>query len=167
MKKASVRLASLFATCIMIALFVGSFNILERTSVKAVPCTETNEYYEQNVIANDSLFTIPNGSSVNLPLVAFASNSSNPIGLPPTTVKTTYSLPSAGGNGTIAIIDAYDDPTIYNDTITFDNNFNLSGISLTKVEYVPSGYTISANVIGQGRFLLMCSGLMPWLRIQK
>ncbi len=48
-----------------------------------------------------------------------------PIGLTPAEIKTVYHLPATGGHGTIAIIDAYDDPTIEKDLNFFSKTFNL------------------------------------------
>ncbi|HVA96647.1 MAG TPA: S53 family peptidase [Candidatus Acidoferrales bacterium] len=45
-------------------------------------------------------------------------------GLTPVQIRAVYNLPS-GGTGTIAIIDAYDDPSVLNDLKTFSSNFNL------------------------------------------
>lgn len=48
-----------------------------------------------------------------------------PSGLSPTQVKSAYGLPALGGNGTIAIVDAYDDPNIATDLNTFSTQFGL------------------------------------------
>jgi subtilase family serine protease len=53
-------------------------------------------------------------------------SSSGPVGLDPATIKSIYNLSSAGaGSGTIAIIDAYDSPTIQNDLNVFSAQFGL------------------------------------------
>ncbi len=49
----------------------------------------------------------------------------SPTGLSPAQIKTVYNLPSTGGNGTIAIIDAFDYPTAENDLNVFSNQFGL------------------------------------------
>lgn len=49
-----------------------------------------------------------------------------PQGLSPNAIKAVYQLPSSGGSGTIAIIDAYDNPTAENDLNTFSAQFGLS-----------------------------------------
>jgi subtilase family serine protease len=49
----------------------------------------------------------------------------SPTGLTPTQIRKAYNLPSTGGNGTIAIIDAYDDPTVQNDFVNFSDQFGL------------------------------------------
>jgi hypothetical protein len=55
----------------------------------------------------------------------FAS-SLNPIGYSPAQMRTAYNLPSSGGVGTtIAIIDAYDTPSILSYFNTFSGNFSL------------------------------------------
>jgi hypothetical protein len=53
----------------------------------------------------------------------FAGNS--PIGLSPAQIRKAYNLPSSGGVGTIAIIDAYDDPNVQNDFAVFSNQYGL------------------------------------------
>jgi subtilase family serine protease len=50
---------------------------------------------------------------------------SAPTGLSPARIRTVYGLPSAGGTGTIAIIDAYDAPTIESDLAVFSSQFGL------------------------------------------
>jgi subtilase family serine protease len=53
-------------------------------------------------------------------------------GLSPTDVRGAYGLPSSGGSGTIAIIDAYDNPNAQNDLDTFSAAF---GLPLTNTGY--------------------------------
>jgi subtilase family serine protease len=48
-----------------------------------------------------------------------------PAGVTPDLIKKIYKLPSMGGTGTIAIIDAYDDATIEKDLAVFDAAFGL------------------------------------------
>ena len=48
-----------------------------------------------------------------------------PHGLSPNQIKKAYNLPKDGGQGTIAIIGAYDDKTIENDLNVFSKQFNL------------------------------------------
>lgn len=48
-----------------------------------------------------------------------------PQGMTPNEVKAAYHLPARGGHGTIALIGAYDDPTIEKDLGVFDAAFNL------------------------------------------
>ncbi len=48
-----------------------------------------------------------------------------PSGLAPQQVRAAYNLPSFGGNGTIAIVDAYNDPNIENDLNVFSNFYGL------------------------------------------
>lgn len=50
----------------------------------------------------------------------------SPTGLSPAKIKSVYNLPSGGGSGTIAIIDAYDDPNAEKDLGTFSSAFGLS-----------------------------------------
>src|SRR6266404_2793538 len=48
-----------------------------------------------------------------------------PNGLSPVKIKAIYNLPATGGSGTIAIVDAYDDPNIQADLNTFSAQFGL------------------------------------------
>jgi subtilase family serine protease len=49
----------------------------------------------------------------------------SPTGLSPSQIRSVYNLPSSGGTGTIAIIDAYDDPTAESDLGVFSSQFSL------------------------------------------
>jgi subtilase family serine protease len=51
-------------------------------------------------------------------------------GISPSVIKAVYNLPSTGGQGTIAIIDAYDQPNIASDLNTFCNQFGLPQANL-------------------------------------
>lgn len=51
----------------------------------------------------------------------------SPTGLSPAQIRPAYNLPSSGGTGTIAIIDAYDDPTAENDLKVFSAEYGLPG----------------------------------------
>ena len=51
-------------------------------------------------------------------------SSASPVGLDPATIKSVYNL-SGAGTGTIAIIDAYDSPTVASDLNTFSSQFGL------------------------------------------
>jgi subtilase family serine protease len=53
-----------------------------------------------------------------------------PIGLSPAQVRKAYNLPTSGGFGTIAIIDAFDNPNVLNDFVVFSNQFGLPTNSL-------------------------------------
>lgn len=53
---------------------------------------------------------------------------SAPVGLSPHQLNTVYNLPGSGGTGTIAIIDAFDDPTAQSDLNTFSSTFGLPAL---------------------------------------
>lgn len=53
------------------------------------------------------------------------SATTSPTGLSPAQIRPVYNLPSSGGTGTIAIIDAYDDPTAENDLNVFSAEYGL------------------------------------------
>jgi len=59
------------------------------------------------------------------PIHSLDSRAKAPRGLTPTLVKKIYGLPQDGGQGTIAIIGAYDDPMIEHDLGVFDTQFGL------------------------------------------
>ncbi len=72
--------------------------------------------------------------SISVPLEVIGADSATPTGLPPATIKSVYNLPSTGGQGTIAIIDAFDDPTILNDTNVFSKQYGLPNLTSTNFE---------------------------------
>jgi subtilase family serine protease len=51
---------------------------------------------------------------------------SGPSGMTPAKIRTAYNLPSTGGSGIIAIVDAFDYPTALADFNTFSNQFDLN-----------------------------------------
>jgi subtilase family serine protease len=54
-------------------------------------------------------------------------HASGPAGLRPSDLRSAYSLPNSGGSGqTIAIVDAYDDPTAEADLATYRSTFGLA-----------------------------------------
>jgi subtilase family serine protease len=53
-----------------------------------------------------------------------------PSGLTPTQIKKIYKLPASGGKGTIAIVDAYDDPNIESDLGVFDKQYGLPACTI-------------------------------------
>ena len=59
------------------------------------------------------------------PVHVFRSAEKAPSGVTPAEIKKIYNLPSTGGKGTIAIIDAYDDPSAESDLAVFDKQYNL------------------------------------------
>ncbi len=74
---------------------------------------------------------------------------SSPIGMTPDAIKSAYHLPSTGGQGTIAIIAAYDEPNIEKDLAAFSQQFNLptctsANSCFEKVKISPS------NTVNQG-----------------
>lgn len=52
-------------------------------------------------------------------------SATGPAGLSPDQVRAAYGLPSDGGHGTIAIVDAYDDPNASKDINTFSSQYGL------------------------------------------
>jgi subtilase family serine protease len=79
---------------------------------------------------------------MHLPLSFYQTGNASPLGVSPQQIRAAYNLPSTGGNGTIAIIDAYDDPYIQTDLNTFSSQFNLSTANFEKHEMssnIPTG----------------------------
>ncbi len=64
------------------------------------------------------------------PIHIFGSASLVPKGLAPAAVKSLYNLPKAGGKGTVALIGAYDDPTIEKDLNIFSAAFGLPSCTM-------------------------------------
>ena len=60
------------------------------------------------------------------PIHVYGSATKVPAGLIPTQVKSFYNLPASGGDGTIAIIGAYDDKNIEKDLAAFNKEFSLA-----------------------------------------
>ena len=59
-------------------------------------------------------------------------------GLTPTQVKKAYNLPTTGGSGTIALVDAFDCPTAQNDFVTFSQQFGLPTTNFEKHKMRPN-----------------------------
>lgn len=59
------------------------------------------------------------------PVHVYKSAQSKPSGVSPAEIKKIYNLPVSGGKGTIALIEAYDDPNMEGDLATFDTQYNL------------------------------------------
>jgi hypothetical protein len=115
MKKALVVLACLFVLCASIG---NSLRILEVRPVLA----DVNDLTAQFPIELLGAATSNLTTTVLLPVLF------------PTDVKTAYNLPSTGGNGTIAIIDPYNDPTIQDDLFSFSQAFGLPTPNATNFE---------------------------------
>lgn len=59
------------------------------------------------------------------PIHIQTANQRVPTGLSPNQIKSVYNLPKTGGRGTIAIIGAYNSPTVESDLSIFDKQFGL------------------------------------------
>ena len=59
------------------------------------------------------------------PVHIYRSAEKAPSGVTPAEIKKIYDLPATGGKGTIALIDAYDDPNMESDLAAFDKQYNL------------------------------------------
>jgi hypothetical protein len=66
------------------------------------------------ILAPDAVGTVPSAASSSLPW-----------GENPASIRTVYNLPSTGGAGVIAIVDAYDDPHAEQDLAVFSQMFHL------------------------------------------
>lgn len=60
------------------------------------------------------------------PIHVLSGTSKTPKGLSPDQIKTAYRLPKSGGAGTIAIVTAYESPTIESDLAAFDTQFKIT-----------------------------------------
>jgi subtilase family serine protease len=61
-----------------------------------------------------------------------------PTALTPSQIKKAYNLPILGGYGTIAIVDAYDCPTVESDLVTFSQQFGLPSANFEKHKMTPN-----------------------------
>jgi subtilase family serine protease len=59
------------------------------------------------------------------PVHVYKSAELTPSGVTPAEIKKIYNLPATGGKGTIALIDAYDDPNAEGDLAIFDKQYNV------------------------------------------
>lgn len=78
----------------------------------------------------------PNGAadaaSGNLEGNLASPQNSAPSGLPPSAITTAYGFPTTGGSGeTIAVVDAFDDPTVASNLTTFSNEYGLPACTVT------------------------------------
>jgi len=89
----------------------------------------------------------PNDEWVAYPMhIIQLSGSSDPPGYSPAQIRVAYGLPSSGGNGTtIAIIDAYNTTTIWNDLTVFSTNFSLPLPTASNFEIYNMSTSISTN----------------------
>lgn len=71
-------------------------------------------------------------TDAELPIEIQPYDGGGPRGLTPDVVRAAYNLPASSGRGTIAIIDAYDDPTIEEDLATFNKQFGLATCTTAK-----------------------------------
>ena len=62
----------------------------------------------------------------------------SPLALSPVQIRKVYNLPSTGGNGTIALVDAYDCPTVLNDFVTFSSQFGLPTSNFEEHKMAPN-----------------------------
>jgi subtilase family serine protease len=79
----------------------------------------------------------------------------SPLSLTPIQIRRAYNLPSSGGSGTIAIIDAYNDPTVQSDFVTFSNQF---GLPTTNLEVHP----MASNIANDSGWALEISLDVQW-----
>lgn len=85
------------------------------------------------VLAAKPVSAAPNGwSAQTFFYVRQGARSMAVAGLSPVQVRTAYNLPSTGGTGTIAIVDAFDDPTVLNDLNVFSSQFGLPAANFEK-----------------------------------
>jgi subtilase family serine protease len=84
--------------------------------------------------------------------------SGGPTGLSPTQILGAYNIPSNGGSGTIAIIDAYDDPNIQNDVDVFSTQF---GLPLTSSGYFTK-YKMASSIPANSGWGLEISLDIEW-----
>ncbi len=65
------------------------------------------------------------------PIHVYKTTGSIPMGMTPAMIKNIYILPASGGQGTIAIVGAYDDTSIEKDLVDFSKTFNLTSCTVS------------------------------------
>ena len=103
------KLTRIKATQILVLIVCLLFIITQTASIAPIPDAQPEDVWVAKPM-NISQFA----------------SSPTPQGYSPNQIRTAYGLPSSGGTGTtIAIIDAYDTPSIWNDLGNFSVQFNL------------------------------------------
>ena len=90
------------------------------------PKTSTSTSTSKSTLKKENI----EGFVAKPPIHVLAKTSSSPKGLSPDQVKEAYRLPKSGGSGTIAIITAYDSPTIESDLGAFNTQFKLASCTV-------------------------------------
>jgi subtilase family serine protease len=94
------------------------------------------------------------------PVHVFRSAEKAPSGVTPAEIKKIYNLPAAGGKGTIAIIDAYNDANIESDLAVFDKQFNLP--SCTAVNGCFEKHTMASSTASNSEWAMETSLDVEW-----
>ena len=81
--------------------------------------------------------------------------------LSPTQVRTAYHLPSTGGSGVIAIVDAFDDPTVETDLKVFSSTYGLP-LPNTPGGFVFVKYPMTSGISVDGGWALETSLDVQW-----
>ena len=92
-----------------------------------------------------------------------------PTGFSPAQIRSAYKLTNTGSTGTIAIIDAYDDPNVVSDWNTFSTQFGLSTGTLEVHKMstsVPSdsGWALEISLMWSGRMPSLQMPISSWWR---
>lgn len=117
MKTSLFRIASLVA--LLVALCLLGLTVAPEQSLSV-------EWYADPMFSVHSLATV------------------SPTGLSPAQIRQAYNLPALGGSGTIAIIDAYDCPTVQSDFAVFSSQFGLPSTNL-EVHKMASSISVDAG----------------------
>jgi hypothetical protein len=100
-----------------------------RTSLGVLALTAIPVFLNaQSIVVPDSSVEHPGDAGIRSHthfLIRATSNSSTPSGETPQSIRAVYNLPSTGGSGMIAIVDAFDYPTAEADLGTFSAQFGL------------------------------------------
>jgi subtilase family serine protease len=99
----------------------------------------------QVIIVGVPVLAAPNDWSAHTLIHIGRAATASPTGLSPMQIRAAYNLPSTGGNATIAIVDAYDDPTVQNDLSVFSSQFGLPSITTANFEKHMMASTISKD----------------------
>ncbi len=113
-------------TLLLVSMAFSPLNLA--VALTPMPAIAQSVFNEANDAAKNNLRARP-------PFHIFANNPDStlaPTGLSPAKVKAAYHLPATGGSGTIAIVDAFDDPNAASDLSVFSSTFGLPAANFEK-----------------------------------
>jgi kumamolisin len=117
-----MKMRVLAAVAVAIPLAVGTSRLMAQgNSDIHVPDSSVEKPGERGFKAHTNHVISLRGAQPDRP-----GGGGGPAGMTPAKIRTAYGVPSSGGSGIIAIVDAFDYPTAVNDFNVFSNQFGLN-----------------------------------------